>query len=87
MMQQGNINDEYQQRVESLMNYAYIISNVSDYLPEKIRPALQAYVANVANLSNALVKYGYQHGLDIQTIHPELITKVAEVKNGLGNSK
>jgi hypothetical protein len=87
MMQQGTINDEYQQRVESLMNYAYIISNISDYLPEKIRPALQTYVANVANLSNALVKYGYQHGLDIQTIHPELIKNVTEVKNGLGNSK
>jgi hypothetical protein len=87
MMQQGTINDEYQQRVESLMNYAYIISNVSDYLPEKIKPALQTYVSNVANLSNALVKYGYQHGLDIQTIHPELIKNVTEVKNGLGNNK
>jgi hypothetical protein len=87
MMQQGTINDEYQQRVESLMNYAYIINNVNDYLPEKIRPALQTYVSNVANLSNALVKYGYQHGLDIQTIHPELIKNVTEVKNGLGNSK
>jgi hypothetical protein len=87
MMQQGTINDEYQQRVESLMNYAYIINNVADYLPEKIKPALQTYVANVANLSNALVKYGYQHGLDIQTIHPELIKNVTEVKNGLGNGK
>jgi hypothetical protein len=87
MMQQGTINDEYKQRVESLMNYAYIINNVSDYLPEKIRPALQTYVSNVSNLSNALVKYGYQHGLDIQTIHPELIKNVTEVKNELGNSK